>query len=54
MDMKRIRMALCIVASACALAGCAAPGGGKVVLRTDKIYPPIGPYSQMVGYGNLI
>jgi reactive intermediate/imine deaminase len=27
---------------------------GKVVLRTDKIYPPIGPYSQMVAYGNLI
>jgi reactive intermediate/imine deaminase len=46
-------MALCIGASACALSGCAAPGG-KVVLRTDKIYPPIGPYSQMVGYGNLI
>ena len=27
---------------------------GKVVLRSDKIYPPIGPYSQMVGHGNLI
>jgi reactive intermediate/imine deaminase len=27
---------------------------GKVVLRSDKIYPPIGPYSQMVAYGNLI
>jgi reactive intermediate/imine deaminase len=27
---------------------------GKVVLRTDKIYPPIGPYSQMVAYGKLI
>lgn len=27
---------------------------GKVVLRSDKIYPSIGPYSQMVGYGNLI
>jgi reactive intermediate/imine deaminase len=24
------------------------------VLSTDKIYPPIGPYSQMIGYGNLI
>ena len=27
---------------------------GKVVLRSDNIYPPIGPYSQMVGHGNLI
>jgi len=27
---------------------------GKVVLRSDKIYPPIGPYSQMIGHGNLI
>ena len=52
MDIKRIVMALCIGASACALSGCATPG--KVVLRTDKIYPPIGPYSQMVGYGKLI
>jgi reactive intermediate/imine deaminase len=52
--MKRFMMALCIVASACVLSGCATPAGGKTVLRTDKIYPPIGPYSQMVGYGNLI
>lgn len=34
---------------------CHHPGqDGKVVLRSDKIYPPIGPYSQMVGHGNLI
>jgi hypothetical protein len=26
----------------------------KVVLTTDKIYPAIGPYSQMVGYGKLV
>jgi reactive intermediate/imine deaminase len=53
-DKKRLLVALWIVASA-ALTGCATPGtGGKVVLKTDKIYPPIGPYSQMVGYGNLI
>ena len=39
----------------CAAAGCPHPDrGGKVVLRTDQIYPPIGPYSQMVAYGNLI
>jgi reactive intermediate/imine deaminase len=54
-DTKRLLMALCIVASAFGITGCATPGsGGKVVLRTDKIYPPIGPYSQMIGYGNLI
>lgn len=53
MDTKRFLMALSIVASACALTGCAAPPH-KEVLRTDKIYPPIGPYSQMIGYGNLI
>ena len=52
MDTKRLLMALCIGASACVMTGCATPG--KVVLRTDQIYPPIGPYSQMVGYGNHI
>jgi 2-iminobutanoate/2-iminopropanoate deaminase len=50
---KRLLMALCIGASACAMSGCAAPAR-KVVLSTDKIYPAIGPYSQMIGYGNLI
>jgi len=35
--------------------GCAMPGtGSKVVLSTDKTYPAIGPYSQMVGHGRLI
>jgi reactive intermediate/imine deaminase len=53
MDTKRFLMALCIGASACALAGCATPPH-KTALTTDKIYPAIGPYSQMVGYGNLI
>lgn len=52
MDKKRMLMALCIGVSALALSGCAAPR--KVVLRTDQIYPPIGPYSQMIGYGNHI
>jgi reactive intermediate/imine deaminase len=53
METKRLLMAVCIAASACALSGCAAPAR-KVVLTTDKIYPAIGPYSQMIGYGNLI
>jgi reactive intermediate/imine deaminase len=53
MDKKRFLTALCIFASACALSGCAAPAR-KMVLSTDKIYPAIGPYSQMIGYGNLI
>jgi reactive intermediate/imine deaminase len=52
-DKKRLLMALCLAASAGAMTGCAAPPH-KEVLRTDKIYPPIGPYSQMIGYGNLI
>jgi reactive intermediate/imine deaminase len=39
----------------CATANCTPSGrDGKAVLRTDNIYPPIGPYSQMVAYGNLI
>jgi len=53
MNTKRFLMALSIAASAWALSGCAAPPH-KVVLRTDNIYPPIGPYNQMIGYGNLI
>lgn len=54
MDKKRLLMALCIGASAIVLGGCAAPPPHKMVLSTDKIYPAIGPYSQMIGYGNLI
>ena len=54
MDKQRLLMAFCLAASACALAGCAAPTPHKVVLRTDQIYPPIGPYSQMIGYGKHI
>jgi 2-iminobutanoate/2-iminopropanoate deaminase len=54
-DIKRLLTALCIAAGSLALTGCATPGaGGKVVLSTDKVYPAIGPYSQMVGHGNLI
>lgn len=45
---KRILMALCLGIGACAMTGCALPAK-KVVLSTDKIYPAIGPYSQMMG-----
>lgn len=54
MDKKRLLMALCLAAGACALGGCTTPAPRKEVLRTDQIYPPIGPYSQMIGYGNHI
>lgn len=42
-------MALAVLAT-----GCAAPGPGKQVLSTDKIYPAIGPYSQMTASGRTI
>lgn len=42
-----------LVLGAAVLTGCAAPGGGGTVIHTtDKIYPAIGPYSQMVQSGN--
>ena len=40
-----------LLAASLVLGGCVA-GTGKQVLSTDKVYPAIGPYSQMVGYGN--
>ena len=40
------------VAMAALATGCAAPG--KQVLSTDKIYPAIGPYSQMTASGGTI
>lgn len=44
-----------VAALAMLAGGCALPAlGGKVVLSTDKTYPAIGPYSQMVGHGQLI
>lgn len=56
MSKKRPGMILCAaLLGAGLLGGCALPGtGGKVVLSTDKTYPAIGPYSQMVGHGRLI
>lgn len=51
----RTAMMTSSVAALALLAGCAMPAlGGKVVLSTDKTYPAIGPYSQMVGHGRLI
>ena len=50
--MRPRRFLLSLCTATCALGGCATPA--KVVLNTDQIYPPIGPYSQMIGYGNLI
>lgn len=43
-----------LLAASLVLSGCAAAGAGKQILSTDKVYPAIGPYSQMVGYGNLL
>lgn len=55
MKIQKLLTALCLAATALAATGCATPGaGGKVVLSTDKIYPAIGPYSQMIGHGNVI
>lgn len=57
MNFHKLITAACCLAGALVLGGCAVPsggGGGKVVLSTDKIYPAIGPYSQMIGHGKLI
>lgn len=59
MNFHKLMTAACCLAGALVLGGCAVPNGGgggssKVVLSTDKIYPAIGPYSQMIGHGKLI
>lgn len=55
MNIQTLLTVVCVVAAAMATSGCAVPGhGGKVVLSTDKIYPAIGPYSQMIGHGQVI
>ncbi|ABR90235.1 translation initiation inhibitor [Janthinobacterium sp. Marseille] len=37
------------------LTGCAAPAQpGKQILSTSKMYPAVGPYSQMVAHGGTI
>lgn len=55
MNIRKVIVASCSALLALAAAGCAMPGmQGKVVLATDKTYPAIGPYSQMIGHGKLI
>lgn len=49
MNFSRLMLAPAVVALA-VLTGCAT--GGKTIHTTDKIYPAIGPYSQMVQAGN--
>lgn len=55
MNIRTAMMASSVAAFALLAGGCAMPAlGGKVILSTDKTYPAIGPYSQMVGHGRLI
>jgi 2-iminobutanoate/2-iminopropanoate deaminase len=49
MNLSRV-MLVPAVAAVAMLAGCAS--GGKTIHTTDKVYPAIGPYSQMVQAGN--
>jgi 2-iminobutanoate/2-iminopropanoate deaminase len=49
MNLSRVAL-VPVVAAIAMLAGCAS--GGKTIHTTDKVYPAIGPYSQMVQAGN--
>jgi len=49
MTLSRVMLAPVVMALA-VLAGCAT--GGKTIHTTDRVYPAIGPYSQMVQAGN--
>jgi 2-iminobutanoate/2-iminopropanoate deaminase len=49
MNLSRVVLVPAVAALA-VLAGCAS--GGKTIHTTDKVYPAIGPYSQMVQAGN--
>jgi reactive intermediate/imine deaminase len=49
MNLSRVVLVPAVAAIA-VLAGCAS--GGKTIHTTDKVYPAIGPYSQMVQAGN--
>jgi reactive intermediate/imine deaminase len=51
MNMTRLSMAASALALT-ALTGCATAPAGKVIHTTNKVYPAIGPYSQMVQSGN--
>lgn len=50
------RLALVLMLAVTALlTGCAAPAQpGKQILSTSKMYPAVGPYSQMVAHGSTI
>lgn len=54
--MKSTRVFALAAATAMAVlaTGCAAPSPGKQVHSTDKIYPAIGPYSQMTASGGTV
>ncbi|KQQ86741.1 Rid family detoxifying hydrolase [Massilia sp. Leaf139] len=55
MNIQQFIASACVAACALATSGCASfDMRGKEVLSTDKIYPAIGPYSQMIGHGKLI
>lgn len=55
MNIRKTTTASCAAVLAMTMSGCALPGlQGKTVLSTDKTYPAIGPYSQMVGHGKVI
>jgi reactive intermediate/imine deaminase len=54
-NIHKLMTAVCFLAVAIAATGCAGHvHRGKEVLTTDKIYPAIGPYSQMIGHDNVI
>ena len=55
MSNNKFVMSVCMTAAALGLAGCASQEKmSKQVLSTNKIYPAIGPYSQMTAHGGLI
>ena len=51
MRFARLSMGATAIALA-ALTGCATAPAGKAIHTTNKVYPAIGPYSQMVQSGN--
>lgn len=55
MGNRRAVFRIVAMSLAIALTGCAMPAKtSKQILSTDKIYPAIGPYSQMTSHGGLI
>lgn len=51
MNPSRVALVASVLAVAL-LSGCATPPAGKTLHTTNKVYPAIGPYSQMVQSGN--